>query len=102
MAFVVTEACIDIKDKACMDDCPVDCLYEGDRMTYINADECIECGACQPLCPQNAIFLDVELPSALAPYAAVNNEFFAEVGAPGGSTDVDFTDRDHPAVAAFR
>ena len=100
MAFVVTDACIDIKDKACMNDCPVDCIYEGGRMAYINAEECIECGACEPLCPQGAIFLDLELPEDLRSFVAVNNEFFDGIGAPGGATLIDLVDRDHPAIAS--
>jgi ferredoxin len=100
MAYVVTAGCIDIKDKACLSDCPVDCLYEGDRMTYIHPEECIDCGACMPLCPQDAIFFERAVPSDLVDYIRINAEFFAGVGSPGSSADVDFTDRDHPEVAA--
>ena len=45
MAYIITEACIGVKDRACVDVCPVDCIYEGADMVYINPDECIECGA---------------------------------------------------------
>jgi ferredoxin len=101
VAFVITAGCIDIKDKSCMLDCPVDCIYEGDRMTYIDPDECIDCGACAPNCPQDAIFFQPHVPADLRGYVAINEEFFAEIGSPGGSFNVDLTDRDHPTVAAL-
>ncbi len=44
MAYVVTEACIDVQDRACMEECPVDCIYPGERMMYIHPDECVDCG----------------------------------------------------------
>src|SRR4029450_13687001 len=46
--YVITEPCIDVKDKSCIEECPVDCIYEGDRMLYIHPDECVDCGACEP------------------------------------------------------
>ena len=48
MPYVITEACINIKDKACVDVCPVDCIYEGPDQLFIKPDECIDCGACEP------------------------------------------------------
>jgi ferredoxin len=101
MAFVISEGCVDIKDKTCLQNCPVDCIYEGNRMTYIQPDECIDCGACAPLCPQAAIFYEPDLPANLAPYAKINSEFFIELGSPGSSVDVDVTGRDHPLVAGL-
>lgn len=101
MAFVITEGCVDIKDKACLEECPVECIYEGNRMTYINPDECIDCGACEPLCPQTAIFLDVEIPESLTKFIQINAEFVAIEGASGGSPSVDVISRDHPDVVAL-
>jgi NAD-dependent dihydropyrimidine dehydrogenase PreA subunit len=49
---------LDVKDKACVDECPVDCIYEGERMLYTHPDECVECGICGPVCPVEAIFYD--------------------------------------------
>ena len=96
MAFVISDGCVDVKDKACMTDCPVDCIYEGGRMTYIHPLECIDCGACAPLCPQDAIYYEKDLPEDLHRYARVNAEFFA---------DLDYADdgrliitREHPAM----
>ncbi|MCF6469456.1 (4Fe-4S)-binding protein [Nonomuraea sp. MG754425] len=58
MSYVIGPACIDVNDRACMDVCPVDCIYEGGRKSYINPAECIDCGACEPECPVDAIFVD--------------------------------------------
>ena len=51
MTYVISAPCIDLKDRACVDECPVDCIYEGPRMLYIQPDECVDCGACEPVCP---------------------------------------------------
>ncbi|MGH2696562.1 MAG: indolepyruvate ferredoxin oxidoreductase subunit alpha, partial [Actinomycetota bacterium] len=51
MTYVIAETCIDVKDRACVDECPVDCIYEGGRMLYIQPDECVDCAACEPVCP---------------------------------------------------
>ncbi len=56
MTYVIALPCVDLKDRACVDECPVDCIYEGDRMLYIHPDECVDCGACEPVCPVEAIF----------------------------------------------
>jgi NAD-dependent dihydropyrimidine dehydrogenase PreA subunit len=81
MTFVVTEACVDTKDKSCIQVCPVDCLYEGERMMYINADQCINCGACEAVCPVSAIRFDDELDGDDEKFLAINEEFF-EMGEP--------------------
>lgn len=101
MAFVISEGCVDVKDKTCLDNCPVDCIYEGDRMVYIHPDECIDCGACEPICPQNAIYYEPDLPEQQRRFAVINAEFFGAVGSPGSSAGADYTDRDHPDVAAL-
>jgi ferredoxin len=62
MSYVITEACIGIKDRSCVDVCPVDCIYEGPDQLYIHPDECIDCGACEPECPVTAIFSSDQLP----------------------------------------
>ncbi|MFF1832136.1 ferredoxin [Paenarthrobacter sp. NPDC058040] len=84
MVYVVTEACVDVQDKSCMQECPADCIFEGGRMTYINPDLCIDCGACVSLCPVEAIFYDAELPEGQEAYAEINERFFNEVETPKG------------------
>src|SRR6184192_702383 len=61
MPYIIAEPCINLKDRSCVDVCPVDCIYEGEDQLYIHPDECIDCGACEPECPVTAIFLDVDL-----------------------------------------
>ncbi len=65
MAYIIAEPCINVKDKACVEVCPVDCIYEGETMLYIHPDECIDCGACEPVCPVKAIFAEDETPGEL-------------------------------------
>ena len=58
MAYVIASTCIDVKDGACQDVCPVECIYEGGRMMYIQPDECIDCGLCLSVCPVDAIYAE--------------------------------------------
>jgi NAD-dependent dihydropyrimidine dehydrogenase PreA subunit len=79
-------------DKSCLEQCPVDCIYEGERKLYINPAECIDCGACEPACPQQAIFVDWQAPAEMSEFVVDNKRFFAEplpgrdapLGNPGG------------------
>lgn len=88
MALVILSACIDTKDSICTTSCPVDCIYEGERMFYIHPIECIECGMCESICPVDAIRYDDEVPEEEKPFAALNTEAFrmadGELDAPGG------------------
>ena len=72
MAYIITEACIGVKDRACVDVCPVDCIYEGEDQLYIHPDECIDCGACEPECPVEAIFPEDALPDKWQPFVKIN------------------------------
>ena len=56
MTYIIAEPCIDIKDLSCVDVCPVDCIHVYDRILVIDPEECIDCGACEPECPVEAIF----------------------------------------------
>jgi ferredoxin len=58
MPYVVTEDCIKCKYMDCVEICPVSCFYEGDNMLVIHPDECIDCAACEPTCPVDAIVSD--------------------------------------------
>ena len=60
MPYIIAEPCINVKDKACVEVCPVDCIYEGKDMLFIHPDECIDCGVCEPECPVDAIKPDTE------------------------------------------
>lgn len=98
--YVITESCVDVRDRACVDECPVDCIYEGPRMLYIQPDECVDCGACEPVCPEEAIFYEDDLPAASQAYKEINISVFAEVGSPGGARTAPLA-ADHPDVAAL-
>jgi NAD-dependent dihydropyrimidine dehydrogenase PreA subunit len=76
MAYIITEPCVGTKDSSCVAVCPVDCIYEGDDMYYINPDECIDCGACEPECPVQAIFEESAVPQDQVSFIAKNYEFF--------------------------
>jgi NAD-dependent dihydropyrimidine dehydrogenase PreA subunit len=52
--------------------CPVDCIYEADDQVFINPDECIDCGLCEPECPVNAIFVDTDVPENFKKYIELN------------------------------
>ena len=63
MAYIVTSDCHKFKYTDCVAVCPVDCFYELETMLVIHPDECIDCGACEPDCPLNAIYDEPELPA---------------------------------------
>ncbi len=96
MPYVIASACIDVNDKACVDECPVDCIYEGERKSYIHPSECIDCGACEPVCPVEAISQDRRVLEGDEPHVEDNAAFFTEVlpgrdeplGKPGGAGKV--------------
>ncbi|WP_067904276.1 ferredoxin [Nocardia vaccinii] len=86
MTFVIGDPCVDIKDRNCVANCPVDCIYEGATKLYINPEECIECGACENVCPVSAIFLDIRALPEQEPHIEANRAFFDKLGAsPGGA-----------------
>ena len=109
MTYVIGLPCVDVKDRACVDECPVDCIYEGGRMLYIHPDECVDCGACEPVCPVEAIYYEDDLPDALQMYTVENAEFFSEtlpgqsqpLGSPGGAGRLGPLTSDTPTVAAL-
>lgn len=105
MTYVITEPCIDVKDGDCTAACPVDCIYEGGRMFYIQPDECVNCGLCLSICPVDAIAWEGELPEAKRDFIGINRDYFGDavtgLGSPGGWDPKRTTDIDHPAVAAY-
>ncbi|MFJ8441318.1 ferredoxin [Kitasatospora griseola] len=101
MTFVIALPCVDVKDKACVDECPIDCIYEGPRMLYVNTDECIDCGACEPVCPVEAIYYEDDVPAEWRRFTTANVEFSADLGTPGGSARLGPIGHDHPVVAGL-
>ena len=81
MPYVIAQPCVDVKDKACVDECPVDCIYEGAR--------------------SEAIFYEDDLPEEWAWYKDAAVSFFAEVGDLGGASAAGPLGKDPEQVAAL-
>src|SRR5258707_8743672 len=86
MPYVIAEPCVNVKDRSCVDVCPVDCIYEGPDMLYIHPDECIDCGACEPECPVTAIFPEEDVPANLKSFVQLNRDVFKSDTPPGRPT----------------
>tara|TARA_B100002052_G_scaffold86793_1_gene79739 strand:+ start:4769 stop:5071 length:303 start_codon:yes stop_codon:yes gene_type:complete len=94
MTYIITEPCVSTCDTACLEVCPVDCIHgpfnnQGsgaetkksefnaeNKMLYINPEQCIDCGACDPECPVDAIFSEDLVPDNWAHYIKMNYDFF--------------------------
>ncbi len=84
MAYVIAEPCITVKDAACVNVCPVDCIHpkkdEGDfaavPQLYIDPDTCIDCGACVPECPVSAIFPEPDVKDEWKSFTEKNADYF--------------------------
>jgi len=101
VTYTIAEPCVDVKDKACIEECPVDCIYEGVRSLYIHPDECVDCGACEPVCPVEAIFYEDDVPATWKPFTKDNKDFFNDLGSPGGASKIGPQPFDGPYVAAL-
>ena len=94
MPYIIAEPCVSTCDTACVDVCPVDCIHgpydnecagaelhkdgfnpDGFQL-YIDPDECIDCGACEPECPVEAIFDEDDTPDEWKKYIKINYDFF--------------------------
>jgi len=84
MTYVITNPCVGVKDGSCVDVCPVDCIhpapgeaeFEAASQLYINPEECIDCGACEPACPVSAIFEESAVPADQQEYIKINADYF--------------------------
>jgi len=94
MSYIICEPCVSTCDTACLEVCPVDCIHgpenslgsglearsEGfkveNKMLYINPEECIDCGACEPECPVQAIFEEDKVPDKWSGFVSKNYKFF--------------------------
>jgi NAD-dependent dihydropyrimidine dehydrogenase PreA subunit len=89
LTYVIAEPCIDVIDQSCVSVCPVDCIHfdQGvDRMLFIDPDECIDCGACEPECPVTAIFPEEDVPVQLKSFIGKNKDVFNGANPPGRPT----------------
>lgn len=106
MTYVIGAECVDELAGDCVDACPVDCIYEGGRKRYIQPDECIQCGACLPVCPVKAISSTAEQDPE---WAEDSRLFFYEpltgldvpLGSPGGAEDVGSVGTDTERVRSL-
>lgn len=85
MTHIITSLCL--RDASCVDVCPVECIVPGKPVEqwpwfYIDPDTCIDCGACIPECPYEAIFTEEEVPSAYTPKKEGERQSMP-VGTPG-------------------
>lgn len=80
MAYVIADPCIDVKDAACVEVCPVDCIKstDDDRAFFIDPAECIDCAACEPVCPVTAIFAESALPDNQKQWTKLNADWFKD------------------------
>ena len=80
MTWVITSLCRDCVDMSCVEVCPVDCIvqYQGDdtanwpNQLFIDPEECINCGVCEPECPWEAIFEDEQVPEVFSENIELN------------------------------
>lgn len=86
MPHVITQRCQDTKDQSCVQVCPVDCIHPIENVDgaafdeaaqlYIDPNVCIDCGACVPECPVEAIYEESELPEEFKEYAQINADYY--------------------------
>ncbi len=72
MPYIVTENCEGCRFTDCVESCPVDCFYADDTMVYIHPEDCIDCGACEPACPVQAIYAEEDVPDDQQKWIAIN------------------------------
>ena len=101
MTYVIAQPCVDVKDRACVDECPVAASTRAPVRSTSTPRECVDCGACEPVCPTEAIFYEDDLPSEWSDYLRANVDFFNELGSPGGAQKTGVQDYDDPMIAAL-
>ncbi len=80
MAYVICEPCVDVRDRSCVDACPVDCIHDGGEQLYIDPGGCVDCGACVPACPVSAIYPGDQVPTEWRPFIDRNRELAERAG----------------------
>ncbi|MGM8216645.1 indolepyruvate ferredoxin oxidoreductase subunit alpha [Bacillaceae bacterium W0354] len=76
MAFVITAPCKDEMAAECVDVCPVDCIEPAGDQLVIDPQLCIDCGACESVCPVEAIYHEDDLLKEDLPYFEKAKKFF--------------------------
>ena len=94
MAFVVCEPCHDCKYTDCVVVCPAECFYHDAMQLYIDPDDCMDCDACVPECPVDAIFYEPNVPAQWSDFIQLNAERVSVLKESGGH----ITERTEPKV----
>ena len=102
MTYVIAEPCIDVMDKSCVEVCPVDCIHESGRMLVIDPDECIDCGACEPECPVEAIFPEDAVPTAWDDFVRITHAYGAGIETVAGLVAERIEGHPPPAIEGHR
>ena len=102
MTYVIAEPCIDIRDRSCVDVCPVDCIQEAGRLLVIDPEECIDCGACEPECPVEAIFPDQALPEKWLEFVPINTAWNDGLAATDALVERYATRHELPPIEGWR
>jgi NAD-dependent dihydropyrimidine dehydrogenase PreA subunit len=108
MTYVITEPCINVKDAACIDVCPVDCIhprkdepgFEAVEQLYIDPDECIDCGACEPECPVEAIYPEDAVPDKWEPFIRINYLYSEGIDAVNAAVAQQIEDSPPPQLSS--
>jgi NAD-dependent dihydropyrimidine dehydrogenase PreA subunit len=109
MVYVIGAECVDVRDRSCVEACPVDAIYEGSRKLYVHPEECIDCGACEPVCPVDAIVWERDADDSGREHASDALRFFygplvgrdQPLGEPGGARGVGPLGVDTPLIAGL-
>ena len=100
MTYVIAQPCVDVKDRACVDECPVDCIYEGARSLYIHPEECVDCGACEP-CARLSHLLRGRPALRVVRLPARQRRLLQRPGQPRRRQKTGVQDFDDPMIAAL-
>ena len=102
MTYIISEPCIDVKDRSCVDVCPVDCIHESERMLVIDPAECIDCGACEPECPVEAISPEDAVPDKWGPFIRINYAFGDSIELVNGLVKERIAENPLPPIGGYR
>ncbi len=94
MAHIVTANCNDCKYTDCCVVCPVECFYQDETMLYIDPVDCIDCEACVPECPVEAIYTEANTPTQWLSYVELNKSKCEVLKATGGPAHI--TEKEDP------
>ncbi len=102
VTYVIAEPCVDVKDKACIEECPVDCIYEASgRCTSTRTSAWTAGGRASRSARSRRSTTRTTSPEQWSEYYKANVEFFDDLGSPGGAAKMGEIDKDHPIIATL-